>query len=212
VSATVDRFARHAQLYGVEFVFEAATENGFTAEELRRLARRLAHLDPKWRMRTIPENWSDGRSGSAKAHSRAEKCHAKGVTGTRTHNSYRNMLERCRDPNHIGWEHYGGRGITVCDRWNPKAGSFENFLADMGERPEGKTLDRINVDGNYEPSNCRWATPAEQAGNRRKRKKPRPARQGAICGACGDLFPAARSTARYCSAACRQRAHRRGLS
>jgi hypothetical protein len=66
------------------------------------------------------------------------------------------MISRCRDKNN---EYYGAKGVLVCDRWL----SFENFLADMGERPEGKTLDRCpNRDGNYEPKNCRWATPQQQ--------------------------------------------------
>jgi hypothetical protein len=73
------------------------------------------------------------------------------------------MIQRCTDPNCRQWKWYGGRGITVCDRWLV----FENFLADMGERPEGKTLDRVDPDGDYEPGNVRWATTKEQANNRR---------------------------------------------
>lgn len=90
--------------------------------------------------------------------------HARGKC-TPTYESWSAMKSRCNNPNHDSWKNYGGRGITVCDRW---LHSFENFLADMGERPEGKTLDRFpNRDGNYEPSNCRWATVAEQNANRR---------------------------------------------
>ena len=73
------------------------------------------------------------------------------------------MRQRCSNPNNIGYSNYGGRGITVCERWQ----TFENFLADMGHPPRGKSLDRINVNGNYEPSNCRWATSFEQARNKR---------------------------------------------
>jgi hypothetical protein len=86
------------------------------------------------------------------------------MAGTRTHNSWRAMLERCRLPSHPQYHNYGGRGITVCERWR----EFANFLADMGERPDDLTLDRINVNGNYEPGNCRWADRATQGRNRRK--------------------------------------------
>ena len=77
------------------------------------------------------------------------------------------MLARCRNPNNKRYADYGGRGITVCMRWQGEDG-FPNFLADMGERPEGTTLDRINNDGDYEPINCRWATPSEQRLNQRR--------------------------------------------
>jgi hypothetical protein len=76
------------------------------------------------------------------------------------------MKQRCRDTNSPNYYLYGGAGVNVCDRW---INSFENFLADMGERPVGTTLDRYpNQKGNYEPNNCRWATPKEQANNTRR--------------------------------------------
>lgn len=79
-----------------------------------------------------------------------------------THISWRAMLQRCKTPSHRVFKYYGGRGITVCDRWLV----FENFLADMGERPPGMTLDRERSNGNYEPGNCRWATRKQQLINR----------------------------------------------
>jgi hypothetical protein len=79
------------------------------------------------------------------------------------------MLERCIDPKNKSYPNYGGRGITVCARWFV----FELFLEDMGMKPTPEhSLDRINNDGNYEPSNVRWATRKEQAANKRPRKRP----------------------------------------
>jgi len=88
--------------------------------------------------------------------------HASNFTRTPTYRTWTSMLTRCRNPKADNFEQYGGRGITVCERWL----KFENFLADMGERPPGMTIDRRDNAKGYEPGNCRWATPSEQENNK----------------------------------------------
>lgn len=96
--------------------------------------------------------------------------HARKRNMSRTYSTWVGMRQRCSNPNGNRWAEYGGRGIKVCDRWEE---CFENFLADMGEKPMGMSIDRIDVNGNYEPSNCRWATKEIQARNRRPAVVPR---------------------------------------
>lgn len=75
---------------------------------------------------------------------------------------WQGMKNRCKNPNNVGWKWYGGKGIKVCDRWQ----IFENFVADMGERPKNASVDRIDASKDYGPGNCRWATPKEQGRNK----------------------------------------------
>jgi hypothetical protein len=87
------------------------------------------------------------------------------LSKSREYNSWNGMKIRCNNTNHKQYKDYGGRGITVCPEW---LNSFEQFYKDMGPRPIGKTLDRINNNKGYEPSNCKWSTYSEQAKNKRK--------------------------------------------
>lgn len=116
-------------------------------------------------------------SSLRRGNSKSCGCYLKEITSQlkKKHGGYKHYLyktfngmkERCMNPNNKFYKNYGARGIKVCERWLE---SFAHFLEDMGERPNGHTIDRINNDGNYEPSNCKWATKKEQQNNTRRNK------------------------------------------
>ena len=102
------------------------------------------------------------------AMGRANRRHGNsvGYCVTPTYHTWRSMIQRCTNPRRRNYRWYGARGIRVCDRWRE---SFAAFLSDMGERPQGKTIDRFpDKNGDYEVGNCRWATQKEQCANRRR--------------------------------------------
>jgi len=104
------------------------------------------------------------------ASNRARVKHGDNCDEQRTteYRTWAGMKQRCLNPSNRKYRYYGGRGISICPRWQ----SYENFLLDMGRKPSADlTLDRIDNDGNYEPGNCRWATIAQQAQNQRHRRR-----------------------------------------
>lgn len=103
------------------------------------------------------------RIETSKANGLSSKKH--GMYTTKIYYLWRGMRQRCENPNAHGYPWYGAKGVKVCERWQ----SFDNFFADMGDKPEGLSLDRINPFGDYEPSNCRWADATTQRLNTRDR-------------------------------------------
>lgn len=100
-----------------------------------------------------------------------------GLSRSPTYKSWNQMRQRCTNPKHHAWHRYGGKGVRVCPEWN----SFEGFLQDMGERPEGTSLGRIGDVGNYEPGNCRWQTDKEQAKRGEHQNKAKLTEEQVLC-------------------------------
>jgi hypothetical protein len=154
-----------------EFASRVGMKEHSVREAIRRgtLAYRIERLTtgPKGAIRIVIERGGTPDKARVGVEPATRRYEQHGESSSATYVSWAGMKDRCENPRSSSWEDYGGRGIVVCERWSA---SYEAFVEDMGHRPVGKSIDRINVDGNYEPTNCRWATAKEQQQNRRDRK------------------------------------------